>query len=71
MKSLDRCPDCRVGKLKTYTTRSRGSRRHRYLKCDCCGAKGQEVVYLDERGRVLNWRTNPSIDGHSIVVSET
>ena len=60
MKSLDRCDQCHVGRMKTYTTRSRGSRRHRYLSCDHCAAKGQEIAYLDECGRVLNYRTNPS-----------
>jgi len=65
MKSLDRCQNCRVGVMKTYTTRSVGSRRHRYLRCDHCRATGQEIVYLDERGRVLNWRTIPSMAMHS------
>jgi formate dehydrogenase maturation protein FdhE len=52
-RSLDRCGTCNVGRFITYTTKSEGSRKLRYLKCNFCGTTAKEVCNVDAVGRVL------------------
>lgn len=55
MRSGERCECCGTGKLKVYTTRTRGSSRVRYLRCDHCETTGVELVRIDDLGRsILN-----------------
>lgn len=51
MRSLDRCQQCEVGRMRTYKTRSIGFNRVRYLKCEFCKAKGREQFSIDAQGR--------------------
>lgn len=44
MRSLDLCPACHTGRLKTQSTRASGDRRIRYLKCEFCGETGTEII---------------------------
>jgi hypothetical protein len=51
-RSGDRC-DCGIGKFRTRTTFTRGSRRVRYLVCDTCKATAKEIVSVDDIGRTI------------------
>ncbi len=52
-RSGDRCTECLVGKMKTRSVFTRGSRRVRYLICDTCRTTGKEVVAVDDIGRTI------------------
>ncbi len=52
-RSGDRCTECLVGKMKTRSVFTRGSRRTRYLICDTCRTTGKEVVAVDDIGRTI------------------
>jgi hypothetical protein len=51
MRSLDRCPQCSVGILRLYKSKTRGLIRVRYLRCDSCRHPEKEVVRVDNLGR--------------------
>jgi hypothetical protein len=51
MRSLDRCPQCAVGALRIYKSKTRGLIRVRYLRCDSCRHPEKEVVRVDNLGR--------------------
>ncbi|MEO8271810.1 MAG: hypothetical protein ABI557_18950 [Aureliella sp.] len=53
MRHLDPCPSCSSGTLRQYSTKTKGHNRRRYLKCDRCNERGQEVFPIDELGRPL------------------
>jgi hypothetical protein len=55
MRSRERCGVCGIGKMTTYTTRAKGSRRTNYLRCsnDDCKNRGKEILTLDDLGRPL------------------
>jgi hypothetical protein len=52
-RSGDRCTECLVGKMKTRSVFTRGSRRTRYLVCDTCKATAKEIVSVDDIGRTI------------------
>lgn len=55
MRLHDVCPKCKSGVIRCLATKLRDQKRFRlrYLECDnpACGATGQELELLDERGR--------------------
>lgn len=53
MQNLDRCNECQRGRMRIYKTRTVGSSRTRFLKCDVCGATGKETFKVDHLGRVV------------------
>lgn len=53
MRHLDPCTSCGAGTMRRYSTKTQGHHRRRYLKCDYCGQRGQEVFPVDELGRPL------------------
>jgi uncharacterized Zn finger protein len=55
MRSLDRCPSCGVGRMTSYTCRTRGSMRTTYLKCDNCGQTGKQLSKVDHIGRIVTY----------------
>lgn len=59
-RHLDRCEQCHLGQFKVYKTRTRGSSRVRFLKCNHCGLNDKEVFQVDHLGRpvlaVSTWR---------------
>ncbi len=60
MRNLDRCEQCQRGRFKIYHTRTRGSSRTRFLKCDHCGVTSKESFAVDHLGRIVfdasTWR---------------
>lgn len=53
MRLHDLCPKCGIGTIRCLATKLRDGKRFRlrYLECDHCGASGQEIESIDERGR--------------------
>ncbi len=54
MRSGERCLSCNAGKMRTYSVRTVGLSRQRFLKCSAgCGQTGQESVKVDDLGRAI------------------
>ena len=58
MSDSDRCPNCKQGTLRVYSTRveKRLSVRTQYLKCTHCSYTGKQVVSLSQAPIRLNMR---------------
>ncbi|TWU36022.1 hypothetical protein Poly41_37750 [Novipirellula artificiosorum] len=70
MRSRERC-QCGRGRMMTYSTKTRGSRRISYLKCNACGRTGKEVASVDDVGRSI-FVTTPGTNrtNHSCGIGE-
>lgn len=51
MRTGDPCTVCYHGVMKRRSTRTVGTTRTRYLKCDKCGHTGKQYTKVDELGR--------------------
>lgn len=54
MRSQDRCK-CGIGRFTSYCSRTRGSLRTTYLKCDNCGETGKQLSRVDHIGRITSF----------------
>jgi protein-arginine kinase activator protein McsA len=53
MRNLDRCEKCQRGRMRIYHTRTVGSSRIRFMKCDGCHTPGKESLQVDHLGRIV------------------
>ena len=40
----DPCPQCKRGRIRTYTSKAAGDQQVRYIECPCCEFRGKVVV---------------------------
>ena len=67
MRVQDRCEQCHTGRFAAYHSRTRGSLRTTYLKCNNCGETDKQLSRVDHIGRIVAYLSTSNgiqVDSH-------